>query len=658
MMFALLVLLLILAGCKAESPTAPPIGGGAPTPGVTPPTNATITLTATPPSPVVNSNVTIKAHVTVNNQNVPNGTAVQFTTTLGTFTDTGTTSTLKVTTGGDATAILTSAAPGTARVTAVVNNVNASIDVTFGTAPVTPGPPTPTAPTISSISPPTGRPQGGDQVTIIGTNFRTPVRVLFDVGGGQPPKEAFVVSVTSTQIVVLTPAVDVGTGQTLSADVIVITEAGTATEQRVVRSAGFTFAAAVLTPVVRALQPTSGPIGGGTRVTIIGDAFQQPVQVFFGAAEAQVISVNFSQIIVMSPRASDTAPAGSGVVTGPVDIKVVNVNSNKSVTFTGGFRYIPAMRITTAGPTQGPFTGGTRVHIDGSGFDQPLAVVIGGIAAQVISVSGTEIVAITNAPTLRGCSDVTGPITVTNTNNGDTATGPTFTFLVPKPLITAISPNPANLGASVNITVLNGFGFARITIGGVAANITASTANPDGTFTFSVTIPSTVPLSTQSCPAGGTALQATAVDVVFTSATTGCTDTSPKGLIVNPPSAPLLFANPGAFQPFTASIQRAAPPAPPLPGTSVTPSASQTVQLVNNGTAPLNVTAITQSGAGCSQFAIAAPPIPPTITLNTCEALPIIVTFTGQTTPATVTCTLTVTTNAGTKTFLLIGTSQ
>src|SRR5205823_3351790 len=163
-------------------------------------------------------------------------------------------------------------------------------------------------------------------------------------------------------------------GQTLSTDVILLNEAGTPTETRVVKSGGFTFASATLTPVIRALQPTSGPIGGGTRVTIIGDAFQTPLQVFFGAAEAQVISVNFNQIIVMSPRASDTAPDGSGTVTGPVSIRVRNIGSGTEVSFSGGFRYTPKMQITTAGPTQGPFTGGTRVRIDGSGFDDPLAV--------------------------------------------------------------------------------------------------------------------------------------------------------------------------------------------------------------------------------------------------------------------------------------------
>src|SRR5713101_4530900 len=154
LIFPVLALLLILAGCKAESPTAPPLTPGGTTPGggVTPPTNATITLTVSNANPLVNSNVVITATVTQNNQPVPNGTAVQFITSLGTFTDTGGTQTVRTTTNGVATATLTSASAGTALVTATVNNVSKQVTVTFSTQPVMPPPPS-TTPTITSITP-------------------------------------------------------------------------------------------------------------------------------------------------------------------------------------------------------------------------------------------------------------------------------------------------------------------------------------------------------------------------------------------------------------------------------------------------------------------------------------------------------------------------
>jgi hypothetical protein len=660
LIFPVLALLLILAGCKAESPTAPPLTPGGTTPGggVTPPTNATITLTVSNANPLVNSNVIITATVQENNANVPNGTAVQFTTTLGTFTDTGANTTIRTTTNGVATATLTSAAAGTATVAATVGNVSRTTTVTFSTQPVTPQPPS-TTPTITSVTPNTGPPAGGTQVTINGTNFRTPIRVLFDIGDGNP-KEAFVNqnNVTATQIPTISPAINLTTGQTKTADIIVITQAGTAAEQRVVKAQGFTYQLAVLTPSIRGVDPTSGPIGGGTRVTILGDAFQAPVQVFFGAAEAQVISVNFSQIIALSPRASDTAPNGSGVVTGAVEIKVNNLGSGTSASLGSAFRYVPKMQITTVGPTEGPFTGGTRIRIDGIGFDDPLAVVVAGVGAQVISVSGTQVIVVTNGVTLTGCGNVTGAIEVTNTENGDSATGPAFTFRVPRPLITNIS-NPNTFGGTATITVLNALGFPRITIGGAAANITATVVNSDGTTTFTVQIPSTITLSTVSCPAGGTAPIPTAFDVTYTSATTGCSDTAPRSLIVNPANIPVLFTNPATFQTFTATFNPGSP-GPPLVPPSETPSSPQTVQIVNNGTAPLIVNSITKAATpACADFVV-GPAVPPAITLNQCESLPVTVTFTGPPVPAktTETCTLTVSTNAGNRTFLLVGTSQ
>src|SRR6185436_3413123 len=237
-------LALTMAGCKGESsPTAPPNTSTVPpSGGVTPPTGATITLAVSPSAtPLVSSRVTITATVTENGRPVTDGTAVQFTSTAGTFQDTGQNTTIRTTTNGVATAVLSSSSAGPATITATVNNVSKTTTVTFTTQPVTPPPPN-TTPTITSIcaqtgstctTPATGIPQGGQQVIITGTNFRAPVRVLFDPGNGQPAKEAFVVSVSPTQIVVIAPPFDIITGQTLPVSIIVITEAGTATEQKV-----------------------------------------------------------------------------------------------------------------------------------------------------------------------------------------------------------------------------------------------------------------------------------------------------------------------------------------------------------------------------------------------------------------------------------------
>ena len=665
-LFAVFALLLLLfAACKGESPTTPTTTPPttATTGTTTPPTGASVVLTTSNANPAVGANVTITATVTQNGSPVPNGTAVQFNTTAGTFTDTGTTGTsvLKTTTNGVATATLTSGSQGPVTVTATVNNVSKSVTVTFSAIPVTPGPGN-TSPTISSITPATGPPTGGETVTITGDNFRAPVRVVFTCEGttgatpdpagcvGQGPKDALVTSVTKTQITAIAPPFNVPAGKAVSFGITVFVGAGTSTETPVSKPAAIVYTSPTLTPAILSLSPTSGPVGGGTRITIFGDSFQAPLQVFFGSAEAQVISVNFSQIIVMSPKASDTAPAGSGTVVGPVDVRVRNINSGPSAdaTLTAGFRYIPKMQITTVGPTQGPITGGTHVTIDGTGFDDPLAVSVAGVAAQVIRVSGTEVVAITTPAIVAGCSNVVGSIVVTNTNNGDSASGPTFTFLVPLPRVVSATA-PVTPGGTTTIVVLNASGIPRITIGGSPATITGSIANADGTTSFTVLVPTLLTFNTQPCPSvtGASNQITTQFDVVYTSLTTGCTDTFTRGVTVDPKD-PILFNVPLAFSAFSATAAILVPPTPGVP------APDQTITFTNVGAGTITVSSV--NGCNGGSFTRTSPVVPATV--NPCDPFPVTVHYTTQGSGASASCTLTVVTNVGTRTFAVSGSTQ
>src|SRR4051812_468017 len=184
---ALMALLTLFAGCKGESPTAPPpitgtSGNGSGTNGG-PPVGANIAIAVSTPSPFTGSTSTITATVTQNNAPVPNGTAVEFATTAlnANFIDTADnpTTLIRTTTNGVAKATVTSTVAGPVVVTVTVNNVTKSVTLNFQD-PVVPPNPTPTTPTIASITPATGLPTGNQTVIITGTNFRVPVRVLFD----------------------------------------------------------------------------------------------------------------------------------------------------------------------------------------------------------------------------------------------------------------------------------------------------------------------------------------------------------------------------------------------------------------------------------------------------------------------------------------------
>jgi hypothetical protein len=73
-------------------------------------------------------------------------------------------------------------------------------------------------------------------------------------------------------------------------------------------------------PVIDAIDPATGPVAGGARVTIRGHALR-PGQVMFGSTPAQVVSASADTIAVVAP---------SGVA-GPVQIAVTNEDGSFAV---------------------------------------------------------------------------------------------------------------------------------------------------------------------------------------------------------------------------------------------------------------------------------------------------------------------------------------
>jgi len=639
-LFALLMLLAVFAACKGESPTAPPTTSTSGNGGGTPVTGATVTLTASPATALVSTPSVITATVTQNNQPVPNGTAVEFTTDFGSFSETGEKSALRTTTNGVATVTLTSSTAGKATIQAVVNNVSKTTSVTFNVqAPPTCPPDCGiVVPTITGINPAFGSPGGGETVTITGSNLKGPVRVFFDFGAGTTPKEAFVVSATESQIVVTSPPVDLGAGQTKNATIIVVTQAGTASEVRVPAPSPFVYQAAVLTPIISTVSPDSGPIDGGTRITIFGSGFQAPVQVSFapgasagaqGWTAIQVVSVRFDQIVAITPAARDVNPTGSGVLTGPVDLRVRNINSNTEAVKGVAFQYKQKMQITSISPTVGTSLGGTEIRIDGIGFNDPVTVDLISAApptvvrAQVIRVSATEIVARTGA-LASPCLDLVTTVTVTNVDNGDvgsSASPQIFTYVAVPPSITSIvfsGTPPLTAGSALTVSVLNpgvgllGTGAISFSIGDKAASTSPSIISTGtGTQTFSVVVPPNLTFPTVACTASGVAgtqFGPASFPITFTNTTTNCPASGvtpliqppgPNNCVVPPPVATVV---PAAGCAAAGNVVAAG---------SVT--GTTTITIGNSGGAALNVGAPSISGPNSAEF---------TISPNTAQAIP------------------------------------
>jgi hypothetical protein len=216
-------------------------------------------------------------------------------------------------------------------------------------------------------------------------------------------------------------------------------------------------------PQVFSVNPASGTNDGGTQVTIVGQGFVAPVQVFFGSGatatnfngiEATIQSVTATQIIVVSPPARGFGQDNTNQL---VSILVKNTGSGFATIDGAAFKYGSKVLITSAAPTTTVFNSPVKVTVFGQGFADPVAVGLAGIAAQVLSTSGTEIQVLSGVPAVSTCSDISGPVHVTNINNGDSADGPTFIYRVPKPEVFNVSPGSGPQAGGTNLTITGSF---------------------------------------------------------------------------------------------------------------------------------------------------------------------------------------------------------
>jgi large repetitive protein len=559
---ALTVVALAAAGCSTDdspsTPTQPPAGPTPPGPG---PTTFTVSVNTNPAS--VDAATTAPSTVTVtvssSSGSVPANSQVVVTTSLGNFGSAGgaTTVTLDLVNGQAQTFLFGNGTPGVAQVRATFTapdgtQFSGSGSVEFRTAATF---------FISSVSPAVGSAQGGDTVTVLGGGFDPPIRVLF---GASP---ATVLSSTSTQIRVRTPQTTVPAGSSLPVAVTVTINLNETGQRVDTLPNAFTYTNGGGTdqPVLLSMTPAAGPNDGGTNVTLVGDGFEAPVQVLFGSGtstsfagvEATVRSVTRTRIELTTPQAF-----GFGIDNRDqlVAVMVRNVNSGNSGVLNNAFQYGARIAITSMGPGAGPRTGGTRVTIFGQGFDDPVAVSLGGVGQTVVSTAGSEIVFLTSG-TNAACAatdPVATPISVTNIDTGANATAPIgFTYLYNRPLITGINPStgPSSGG---NVVTVSGSGFeapARVLIGGSAGSVGTTTSS-----SISVTVPPfTGTFPSQACTVGsaaGTQLVPVSVDVQVINLTTGCGNdrTFTRGYTYNPPSTACVVTAEAPVSSFTFTL--------------------------------------------------------------------------------------------------------
>ncbi len=274
--------------------------------------------------------------------------------------------------------------------------------------------------TVTSVNPNSGKPEGGQQVVITGTNFLpsptssvATTRVTF---GGAP---ASIVSVTATQITVQTPRhVLANPAVPETVDVAVTADLGLVSQQSGLLPQSFTYRAdggagtctgapGLFIATILPEDPTNaGSPDGGDIVVIQGGGFTaggtstttDRTAVYFGGNQGVTLSVSDSEIRVTTPRRVLASPDKPETV----DVRVIVdaggpreacAQAVKAYTyFPGGFLE-PV--ITSISPSAGPNDASTRVTIFGRNFKLPMQVFVGGVEASVVEIKASQIIFLT-----------------------------------------------------------------------------------------------------------------------------------------------------------------------------------------------------------------------------------------------------------------------
>jgi len=173
------------------------------------------------------------------------------------------------------------------------------------------------APAISGISPASGPVAGGTIVIVTGTGFTGATSLMF----GTTAATTFTVD-SDTRINATSPASVVGT-----VDVTVTTPQGTSAASTADQ---FTYVPSDA-PAITAISPASGPVAGGTIVTINGTRFTGATGIHFGTNPVTAFTVNSDS------RITTTSPAGSA---GTVDVTVTTPQGTSAPSTADQFTYL------------------------------------------------------------------------------------------------------------------------------------------------------------------------------------------------------------------------------------------------------------------------------------------------------------------------------
>jgi hypothetical protein len=290
-------------------------------------------------------------------------------------------------------------------------------------------------PSISSVSPISGPSSGGNQVQIVGQNFRGLPSVPTVMFGATAATN--VIFNGGTKLTVTAPA-ESGTVS------VVVTDAD---QQSASLPNSYTYFPA---PTIVSVSPAAGSGLGGTSVAVRGTNFVNgaSLQVQFGVnAATRATFVNSTQITAVTPAASNLTNDSV------VGVTVVSGDGQQAF-LPQAYNYHLPPSISSVYPSAGPVGGGNQVVISGNNFrGLPAAPVVtfGGVVAPNTVFNNGSTLTVTVPAGL-------GTVAVVVTDaDGQSVTLPNAYTYGPGPTISSISPaaGPSIGGASVTIMGAN-----------------------------------------------------------------------------------------------------------------------------------------------------------------------------------------------------------
>lgn len=437
--------------------------------------------------------------------------------------------------------------------------VNVTVTTASGTSTLTNGFTYLAVPTLTIATPNSGATTGGNQVFISGTGLTGTTSLTF----GGTPASSFTVN-SSTSITAIAPAHAAG-----PVNVVATTPGGSATSVN-----AYTYLAV---PTLNTVTPNSGPIGGGTSVTLTGTGLTGASSVTFGGVSATGWTIN-------SPtQITATIPAGNA---GVVNVSVTTAAGSASLT--NAFTYI-------APPVAGPVSASVGHNSSANPVTLSLS---GGVASSVaistsashgtVTASGTSV---TYTPTVGYAG--TDSFTYTATNSAGTSAPATVTVTVGSP---TISIAPASLPAGTA-----GIAYSTTSLAASGGNAPYAFSLASGALPSGLTLASNGTLSGTPTSSGNFSFTARATDAFSYTGTRSYTLTIVAGSMAITPAtlpAPIYSSSysqqltvSGGVAPYTFSINGGSLPT----GIALSSTGTLTGSPSSPGTYTFSVTAVDSS---------------------------------------------------------------